>query len=112
MAVFGMAAQFTAPEFLKTVSEGNPAAHDPWAYSWVYAFAFALGFSTTIAEPALIAVALKAEKLSAGAINAWGLRIAVALGTLRCRCWELLAEELSRLCPLCVIQPRSRGLRS
>jgi hypothetical protein len=44
------------------------------------ALAFAIGFSTTIAEPALIAVALKAEELSGGAINAWGLRIAVAIG--------------------------------
>jgi len=75
-----MAAQFTAPEFLGADGEGNLAAGDPWAYVWVYAFAFAIGFSTTIAEPALIAVALKAENLSAGAINAWGLRIAVAVG--------------------------------
>ena len=36
--------------------------------------------STTIAEPALIAVALKAEQLSAGGISAWGLRLAVAFG--------------------------------
>ena len=75
-----MAAQFTTPEFLGTDGEGSPGAIDPLAYSWVYAFAFAIGFSTTIAEPALIAVALKAEELSAGAIGAWGLRIAVALG--------------------------------
>jgi len=75
-----MAAQLTAPEFLST-SGGEPlAADDPRAYVWVYAFAFAIGFSTTIAEPALIAVAIKAEELSAGAIDSWGLRIAVALG--------------------------------
>jgi hypothetical protein len=75
-----MAAQLTAFDFLWSGGEGKLAAGDPRAYAWVYAFAFAIGFSTTIAEPALIAVALKAEELSAGAIDAWGLRIAVALG--------------------------------
>jgi hypothetical protein len=75
-----MAAQFTAPDFLAAGAGGKPAAVDPGAYGWVYAFGFAIGFSTTLAEPALIAVALKAEELSAGAIDAWGLRIAVALG--------------------------------
>ena len=71
-----MAAQFTAPEIL-----GNVGSGVDWRdYTWVYAFAFAIGFSTTIAEPALIAVALKANELSGGAIGTWGLRIAVALG--------------------------------
>lgn len=76
-----MAAQFTDPAFIGAVAEGGvlPAA-DSRAYVWVYAFAFAIGFSTTIAEPALIAVAIKANELSAGSIDAWGLRIAVALG--------------------------------
>ena len=36
--------------------------------------------STTLAEPSLIAVALKAQEVSGGAIGFWGLRIAVALG--------------------------------
>ncbi len=49
-------------------------------YAWVYAFGAAIGFATTIAEPALIAVALKAEDVSGGTIGAWGLRIAVAVG--------------------------------
>jgi len=75
-----MAAQFTAPEFVGAAAVGSGGDVDPAAYLWVYAFAFAIGFSTTIAEPALIAVAIKAEQLSAGAIGAWGLRIAVALG--------------------------------
>jgi hypothetical protein len=74
-----MAAQLTASDFLSSVGEGRLAAGDPRAYVWVYAFAFAIGFSTTIAEPALIAVALKAEELSAGAIGAWGLRIGAPL---------------------------------
>ncbi len=49
-------------------------------YLIVYAFAAAIGFSTTIAEPSLIAVALKAKDVSSGSINALGLRIAVAAG--------------------------------
>lgn len=43
-------------------------------------FAAAIGFSTAIAEPALIAVAMKASEVSGGAIGVWGLRIAVAIG--------------------------------
>jgi len=56
---------------------GNVAAMD---YLWVYLFAFLVGFSTTIAEPSLIAVAHKAHEASRQAISAWGLRIAVAIG--------------------------------
>ncbi len=50
------------------------------AYGWIYLFAFLVGFSTTIAEPSLIAVANKAEEASRQAISAWRLRIAVAIG--------------------------------
>ena len=49
-------------------------------YLLVYAFAAAIGFATTVAEPSLIAVALKAEEVSGGAVRAWGLRLAVAVG--------------------------------
>ena len=49
-------------------------------YGWVYAFGAAIGFATTIAEPALIAVSLKAQDVSGGTIRAWGLRVAVAVG--------------------------------
>ena len=49
-------------------------------YGWVYAFAAAIGFAATVAEPALIAVSLKAQDVSGGAISARGLRIAVAVG--------------------------------
>jgi hypothetical protein len=52
----------------------------PSLYFWTYIFGFCIGFSTTIAEPALLAVALKAEEVSTGAISPWGLRFAVALG--------------------------------
>ena len=75
-----MAAQFTAPDFISAGRHAGADALDPRAYGWIYAFAFAIGFSTTLAEPALIAVALKAKELSGGAIDALGLRIAVALG--------------------------------
>jgi hypothetical protein len=73
-----MATQLTDPAFiLGDVIDAIPG----WAdYYWVYLFAFCIGASTTIAEPALIAVAMKANQVSGGAIGVWGLRIAVALG--------------------------------
>ena len=49
-------------------------------YIEIILFGFLIGFSTTLAEPALIAVALKAREISTGAISTWGLRLAVALG--------------------------------
>ena len=49
-------------------------------YLLVYAFGAAIGFATTVAEPSLIAVAIKAEEVSGGTVRAWALRIAVAVG--------------------------------
>ncbi len=46
----------------------------------IYAFAFAIGFSTTMAEPALMAIAKKAKEISDGKINDFALRIFVAFG--------------------------------
>ena len=46
----------------------------------IYAFAFAIGFSTTMAEPALMAIAKKAREISDGKINDFALRIFVAGG--------------------------------
>ena len=75
-----MAKQLTAPEFLG-ITENAGVIGNNWAqYFWVYLFAFAIGFSTTIAEPSLIAVAIKANQVSGGAIGTWGLRISVAIG--------------------------------
>lgn len=74
-----MAKQLTAPEFLG-IGSGADAAGNWEHYVWVYLFAFAIGLSTTIAEPSLIAVAIKANQVSGGAIGTWGLRIAVAIG--------------------------------
>ncbi|MHC5063801.1 MAG: DUF1538 domain-containing protein [Planctomycetota bacterium] len=71
-----MASQLTDPSFL-----GAGAGTLSWNdYGWVYLFAFAIGFSTTIAEPSLIAIAMKASDVSGGAIRSLGLRIAVAIG--------------------------------
>lgn len=82
-----MASQLTDPAFLGAAGGGAAGLGAaggtalPWtAYGWVYVFAAAIGFASTIAEPALIAVALKAEEVSGGTIRAWGLRLAVAVG--------------------------------
>ncbi len=74
-----MAEQLTDPAFI--AAGGDLAAEPGWqAYYWVYIFAFLIGFSTTIAEPSLIAVAIKANQVSGGSIGIWGLRCAVAIG--------------------------------
>ncbi|HKK13518.1 MAG TPA: DUF1538 domain-containing protein [Gammaproteobacteria bacterium] len=75
-----MARQLTAPEFILHGAAHGLAAAGWQDYMWVYAFAGAIGFSTTIAEPSLIAVAIKARDVSGGAISVWGLRVAVAVG--------------------------------
>ncbi|QFU77250.1 DUF1538 domain-containing protein [Halioglobus maricola] len=77
-----MAGQLTNADFLLASMEaGETIADIEWKdYMWVYIFAFLIGFSTTIAEPSLIAVAIKAHQVSGGAIGVWGLRISVALG--------------------------------
>ncbi len=75
-----MAEQLTAPEFIYGV-QAEALAQVAWAdYLWVYVFAGAIGFATTIAEPALLVVAIKANQVSGGTITVKGLRIAVALG--------------------------------
>ena len=75
-----MAQQLTDPKFLhETV--GKSLTDLVWQdYYWVYLFACAIGFSTALAEPALIAVSMKANAVSGGAIGVWGLRVAVAIG--------------------------------
>ena len=73
-----MAQQLTSTEF---ISSGSPAHIIVWQdYMWVYIFAACVGFATTLAEPSLLAVAIKAEEISGNAISAWGLRIAVSFG--------------------------------
>lgn len=76
-----MAQQLTDPAFISGVENAVDSIVLQWTdYKWVYLFAFAIGFSTTIAEPSLLAVAIKANQVSGGTIGIWGLRIAVAIG--------------------------------
>jgi len=72
-----MAIQLSDPTFIKESAIGLTS----WtSYYWIYIFAALIGFATTIAEPSLIAVALKAGEVSAGTINPLTLRIFVAIG--------------------------------
>jgi hypothetical protein len=72
-----MATQLSDSEFIRRTYHGSTE----WmSYYWIYIFATLIGFSTTIAEPSLIAVAIKANEVSGGTIGKWGLRLVVALG--------------------------------
>ena len=72
-----MAEQLTAQ--VAAASDGLGAVQ--WLdYAWIYIFAAAIGFATTVAEPALIAVSIKAGEVSGESLKPLGLRIAVAVG--------------------------------
>ena len=77
-----MATQLTDPGFI--FGGAAPPAEIGWAawhhYYWVYIFAACLGFASSIAEPAVIAVAMKVRDVSGGTISVWGLRLVVAMG--------------------------------
>ena len=75
-----MAQQLTDPEILLGHARGSLETLGWQDYYWVYLFAACIGFSTTIAEPALLAVAIKAREVSGGVLGVWGLRVAVAVG--------------------------------
>ena len=75
-----MAEQLTAPSFIHATGADNLATVDWSNYWWVYVFAATIGFATTVAEPALLAVAIKANQVSGGTITVRGLRYAVAIG--------------------------------
>lgn len=49
-------------------------------FGFIYLFAFMIGFATTMAEPALLAVGKQAEEAASGRINGNVIRILVALG--------------------------------
>lgn len=68
-----MAIQLTSLNFID-----NPQHW--YSYYWVYIFAACIGFATTIAEPSLLAVAIKANQVSGGFIKVKALRITVAIG--------------------------------
>jgi hypothetical protein len=53
-------------------------ALDGWTY--VYLFAGSIGFATTMAEPALIAIAQKAEEAASGKLDGGVIRLLVAVG--------------------------------
>lgn len=72
-----MATQLTAADFLNLA---NNTTADWRQYGWIYLFGACIGFSTTLAEPSLLAIANKAEEISGKAINALGLRLAVSIG--------------------------------
>lgn len=73
-----MAKQLSDPAF---IGESFSGSLTDWrAYYWVYIFAALIGFSTTIAEPSLFAVALKANEVSGGTISTFYLRFVVAIG--------------------------------
>ncbi|MCB2207906.1 MAG: DUF1538 domain-containing protein [Bacteroidetes bacterium] len=72
-----MATQLSSPAFIGQTE--NEVSYW-WSYYWIYIFAALIGFSTTIAEPSLIAVAIKASEVSAGTVSQLGLRIIVAVG--------------------------------
>ncbi len=75
-----MAEQLTAASFIYEAGEAATGTVQWLDYGWVYAFAAAIGFATTVAEPALMAVAIKANQVSGGTITVRGLRYAVAIG--------------------------------
>ncbi|MFC1796663.1 DUF1538 domain-containing protein [Pseudomonadota bacterium] len=75
-----MAQQLTLPSFILDGAAGEIGGFSWSDYMWVYVFAAAIGFATTVAEPALIAVAIKANQVSGGTVTVNGLRFAVAIG--------------------------------
>ena len=73
-----MAKQLSNTDFLKKHYQGSI---DDWqAYYWVYLFGGFIGFATTLAEPSLKAVAMKANEVSGGTLSELTLRIVVAIG--------------------------------
>lgn len=74
-----MAKQLIDPLFISGGKSTTASGH--WSdYLWVLAFGACLGFAATQAEPALIAVAIKANEISGGSISVRGLRVTVGIG--------------------------------
>lgn len=66
-----------------TAATAAPGAEAPahWtSYYRIYAFAFSIAFGAALAEPTLLAISLRVNEISGGAIRAGGLRVAAALG--------------------------------
>ncbi len=75
-----MAEQLTDAAFIFDEAVSEYTNVDWREYAWVYVFAFAVGFASSIAEPAVIAVSMKVRHVSGGVIQVWGLRWIIALG--------------------------------
>lgn len=73
-----MANQLSSKAFIEKSSSWDIT--DWKAYYWIYIFSLLIGFATTLAEPALKAVAIKAKQVSGGSFSEWGLRLVVAVG--------------------------------
>ncbi len=90
-----MAEQLTDPQFLSPAS-GAAVESLAWQdFYWVYLFGAAVGFSAAMAEPALIAVSMKANTVSGGAIHVLSLRVAVAIGVaigVALGCYRIVAD--------------------
>ncbi|WP_051305373.1 DUF1538 domain-containing protein [Desulfogranum mediterraneum] len=74
-----MARQLSSPRLI-AAGDTLPAVSHWYHYLQVYLFAAMIGFATTIAEPSLLAVAIKAREVSGGTISPNKLRVTVALG--------------------------------
>jgi hypothetical protein len=73
-----MAEQLADPAFVG--ASAAEQADDWWRYHWLIVFGASVGFAATIAEPALLAVGLKAQDVSGGTVRAWQLRVVIAIG--------------------------------
>lgn len=74
----GMAEQLADPSFVGAAGTDDGA--EWWQYYWLILFGACIGFAATIAEPALLAVGMKAEEVSGGTVRLWPLRIVIACG--------------------------------
>lgn len=73
-----MAKQLSEVDFIESSSAYDTS--DWRAYYWIYIFSLLIGFATTLAEPTLKVVAIKARQVSGGTLSEWSLRLVVALG--------------------------------
>ncbi len=75
-----MAKQLSDPAFIYAGAEQAGRVLHWTDYKWVYLFGAVMGFATTMAEPALLVIAIKVNLVSAGNISILGLRVVVAAG--------------------------------
>lgn len=86
---------------------------------WLLIFAASIGYSTTIAEPALMAIAQQAEQITDGEITAFTLRnivaigvaLGISVGTLRIILGHPFTTILLQAMRLYLLSPSSRPRR-